>query len=79
MILRLAALAALFVVVADGAGAVSLREVIRACGDDGKTYCPKVGYGQPMQDCLIAHEGQLGAACKGVVGKLKQGERVTLF
>jgi len=79
MHLQYAAFALLPLLLAGAAQAVSLGEVIRSCGDDGKAYCAKVSYGKPMQDCLIAHEPELGAACKGVVEKLKKGEHVTLF
>ncbi len=61
------------------ANAVTLREVIRACGDDGKKLCPKVGYGRPMQNCLIDHEAALAPVCRSVTDRLKKGERVTLF
>lgn len=59
--------------------AVSLSQVIRDCGDDGKTFCKGVGYGQPMQDCLAAHKQSLKPQCQAVVTRLQNGEKVHLF
>jgi hypothetical protein len=59
--------------------AVSLRTVIRDCGDDGKRYCPKASYGQAMQDCLKQNFSKLTPSCKVVMTKLNNGERVTFF
>jgi hypothetical protein len=59
--------------------AVSLSQVIRDCGDDGKAFCKGVGYGKPMQDCLAAHKPMLRPACQAVVTRLQAGEKVHLF
>ncbi len=72
-------IAILVVLLETGANAVSLRSVIRDCGSDGKKYCPKVGYGQPMQDCLKLNFKKLEPACKDVIAKLSNGDHVTLF
>jgi hypothetical protein len=77
--LKLISLSVLAVLVATQANAVNLRTVIRDCGDDGKKYCPKASYGQPMQDCLKQNFKKLAPACKGVITKLNSGERVTFF
>lgn len=77
--LKLTLATALSVLLVTQANAVSLRSVIRDCGNDGKKYCPKVGYGQPMQDCLKQNFSKLAPACKGVITKLNNGERVTFF
>jgi hypothetical protein len=69
----------LLVFLAAQANAVSLRSVIRECGNDGKKYCPTAGYGQPMQDCLTQNFSKLAPACKGVIAKLNNGEHVTFF
>jgi hypothetical protein len=77
--LKLINLTALAVLFATQANAVSLRTIIRDCGNDGKKYCPKASYGQPMQDCLKQNFKKLTPACKGVITKLNNGERVTFF
>lgn len=59
--------------------AASLREVIRTCGDDGKTHCKGVGYGKPMQSCLSTNKDKLVPACRALVTRLESGEKVTLF
>ena len=64
---------------ASTAHAVSLSEVIRKCGDDGKAICKGVGYGQPMQDCLIANKPKLSAQCKPIIERLQKGEKVGIF
>jgi hypothetical protein len=76
---KFALAAALTLLFASYAEAVSLRTVIRDCGDDGKKYCPKASYGQPMQDCLKLNFSKLTPACKGVITKLNNGESVTFF
>jgi len=66
-------------VLATPAFAVSLSQVIRDCGDDGKKFCKGVGYGQPMQDCLIAHKAELQPSCKPIISKLEHGDKVRLL
>ena len=61
------------------AQAVSLSQVIRDCGDDSKAFCKGVGYGKPMQACLLSHRAKLTPACRVVVGRLEKGEPVRLF
>ena len=61
------------------AQAVSLSEVIRKCGNDGKAFCKGVGYGQPMQDCLVANKPKLSAQCKPIIERLQKGEKVGIF
>ena len=61
------------------AGAASLREVIRTCGDDGRKLCKGVDYGQAMQDCLSSKKAELTPQCRALVERLDKGERVTLF
>ena len=61
------------------AGAISLRQVIRDCGPDGKQYCKGVGYGAPMQACLSRNKEKLTPVCRAVVDRLDKGEKVTLF
>ena len=77
--LKFAVTAALMLLFTSYADAVSLRTVIRDCGDDGKRYCSKASYGKPMQDCLKQNFTKLAPACKGVITKLNNGERVTFF
>jgi hypothetical protein len=64
---------------ANQAQAVTVFQLSRACGTDGKTYCPKVSYGKPMQACLNSHIQQIAPACKALIIKLNNGERVTFF
>lgn len=59
--------------------AVSVGEIIRQCGDDSKAYCEGVGYGDPMQACLDRNYTKLTPACKGVVDRIRDGEKVSLF
>lgn len=59
--------------------AVSLSEVIRKCGDDGKAYCKGVGYGKPMQDCLVANKPKLSKKCTPIIERLQKGEKVGIF
>jgi len=61
------------------AHAVSIGQMAAACGDDSKTYCANVGYGNAMQDCLNTHYKSLGDACKAIMDRLNDGESVTLF
>lgn len=61
------------------AGAVSLRQVIRDCGPDGKVYCKGVGYGAPMQACLSRNKPKLKPVCRVIVERLDKGEKVKLF
>lgn len=59
--------------------AVSVGELIKTCGDDGKAYCEGVGYGDPMQQCLDKNYEKLTPQCKGVMDRIREGERVSLF
>lgn len=59
--------------------AVSVGEIISICGDDSGKYCANVGYGDPMQACLEENYAQLTDACKLIVDRIRDGERVTLF
>lgn len=59
--------------------AIGLRQVIRDCGPDGKLYCKGVGYGAPMQACLLKNKAKLTPICKAVVERLSKGEKVRLF
>ena len=61
------------------ASAIGLRQVIRDCGPDGKLYCKGVGYGAPMQACLLRNKEKLTPVCRAVVDRLDKGEKVTLF
>jgi hypothetical protein len=63
----------------NAAHAVTVWEIRRICGADSKTYCPKVGYGDPMKACLNKNITKLAPACKAVMGKINSGEKVTLF
>jgi hypothetical protein len=64
---------------ATSAHAIGLRQVIRDCGPDGKVYCKGVGYGAPMQACLLKNRAKLTPICKTVVDRLAKGEKVRLF
>ena len=64
---------------ATSAHAVSLREIIRDCGPDGRLYCKNVSYGAPMQACLSKNKGKLTPVCKAIVVRLDKGEKVRLF
>ncbi|MEM8539365.1 MAG: hypothetical protein AAGF25_00285 [Pseudomonadota bacterium] len=59
--------------------AASLREVVRTCGNDGKTHCKGVSYGKPMQACLLSNKAKLVPACRTLMMRLEAGEKVTLF
>lgn len=61
------------------ANAVSLRQVMRDCGDDSRALCAGVGYGDPMQACLSRNKASLSEACKAIVDRLENGEKVRLF
>jgi hypothetical protein len=61
------------------AHSIGLRQVIRDCGPDGKVYCKGVGYGAPMQACLLKNRAKLTPICKAVVDRLAKGEKVRLF
>ncbi len=61
------------------ANAVSLRQVMRDCGDDSRAHCTGVGYGQPMQDCLSRQKDKLSEECRKVVERLEKGEKVGIF
>jgi nanoRNase/pAp phosphatase (c-di-AMP/oligoRNAs hydrolase) len=76
---RLSAAALLILAIAAPASAVSLRQVIRDCGPDGKIYCKGVSYGAPMQACLSRNKAKLTPVCRAVVERLDRGEKVRLF
>lgn len=76
---KTAFLVAMLVMMTGSAGAASLREVIRSCGDDGKKLCNGVKYGKPMQACLAKNKSELQPTCRQLVERLQQGEKVTLF
>jgi hypothetical protein len=71
--------ALLILALAAPAAAVSLRQVIRDCGPDGKIYCSGVGYGAPMQTCLSRNKAKLTPVCRAIVDRLDKGEKVRLF
>ncbi len=77
--LRLFVLAVVMIQVAGQAHAVSLRKVISACSDDSGRYCKGVGYGDPMQACLLASRDKLEPQCRAIVDRIAAGEKVTLF
>lgn len=64
---------------ATGAAAVTVMEVAGICGDDAKAYCEGVGYGDAMTECLAKHRKQLQPACKAIVERIENGEKVSLF
>jgi hypothetical protein len=66
-------------VMAASAQAVTVWEIRRACGADGKNYCPKAGYGDPMKVCLNKNLAKLAPSCKVIMGRINGGERVRLF
>ncbi len=59
--------------------AVSVGEIISKCGSDSDLYCKGVGYGDPMQACLVANYSKLSKECKVVVDRIRNGEAVSLF
>jgi hypothetical protein len=61
------------------AWAVSLMDVIGKCGDDAKTYCQGVGYGDPMTACLAKYKVKLKPDCRLIVDRIEAGDRVSLF
>lgn len=72
-------LAAVAVMFASSAGAVSVMEIAGKCGDDAKVYCEGVGYGDAMTECLAQHRTKLQPACKVIVERIENGEKVSLF
>jgi hypothetical protein len=78
-LLRVCLFLALSTALAAPAGAVGLRQVIRDCGADGKTYCDGVGYGAPMQTCLARNKSRLAPACRAIIDRLEKGEEVEIF
>lgn len=64
---------------ATSAHAISLREVIRDCGPDGKLYCKNASYGAPMQACLSKNKAKLTPVCRAIIVRLDKGEKVRLF
>lgn len=62
-----------------GAHGVGLRQVIRDCGPDSKLYCKSVGYGAPMQACLLKNRTKLRPVCRAIVDRIARGEKVRLF
>jgi hypothetical protein len=64
---------------ASAAEAVTAWEIRRNCGNDGKTYCPKAGYGEPMKACLNVNFVKLTPQCKAVMKRINAGEKVRLF
>jgi hypothetical protein len=69
----------LLILTASQAQAVTLGEIIRNCRADGKALCPNASYGKAMQTCLAQHMKQLSPACKPIVVRLNNGEKVTFF
>jgi hypothetical protein len=64
---------------ASAAHAIGLTTVIRVCGDDSKAQCKGVGYGAPMQACLIKNKAKVTPACRKIVERLEKGEKVRVF
>ena len=74
------ALAAMIVAALCGsAGAVSVSQLARDCGDDSKVYCKGVGYGDAMTRCLTDNYKKLRPECRVLVDRVNNGEKVTLF
>jgi hypothetical protein len=69
----------LLVLLAGSADAVTVWEIRRACGSDGKAYCPKASYGDPMKSCLNLNFTKLAPSCKAVMKRINSGEKVRLF
>ena len=61
------------------AQAVGLATLIRICGDDSKALCRGVSYGAPMQACLIRNKAKVTPACRKIVERLENGEKVRVF
>jgi hypothetical protein len=61
------------------AEAVTMSEAFRQCYSDGRRWCPNLGHGSRMQDCLNLHFKQLSPGCQKIVIRLNQGETITLF
>lgn len=76
---RLALAAAVCAALTTASFAVSVGEIISNCGDDSDVYCKGVGYGDPMQACLVANYSKLSKECKVIVDRLRNGETVSLF
>jgi hypothetical protein len=64
---------------ATAAYSVSLRQVIRDCGPDGKIHCNGIKYGAPMQACLSKNKSKLTPVCRAIVDRIEKGEKVRLF
>lgn len=76
---KLTVTAILLAALTTGAMAVSVLELSGKCGDDAKTYCDGVGYGDAMTECLDQHRSKLQAECRVIVDRIKGGEKVSLF
>jgi hypothetical protein len=63
----------------NAAEAVTVWEIRRDCGTDGKTYCPKSGYGEPMKACLNLNLAKLTLQCKAIMKRINGGEKLRLF
>jgi hypothetical protein len=72
-------IAAVMLLGAAPASAITVWEIRRACGNDGTTYCPKASYGDPMKACLNKNFKKLTPNCKAVMKRINGGERVKLF
>lgn len=77
--IKVGSIALAAIVFATAAHAVSLREIIRDCGTDGKKYCKGVSYGAPMQACLSKQKDKLSPKCRAIVERLEKGEKVRLL
>jgi hypothetical protein len=76
---RLALAVAICAALTTSSLAVSVGEIISKCGSDSDLYCKGVGYGDPMQACLVANYSKLSKECKVVVDRIRNGEAVSLF
>jgi uncharacterized GH25 family protein len=76
---KLLLIIALSILGAGSAHAITVWEIRRACGSDGKAYCPKASYGEPMKVCLNKNNAKLTLSCKAVMKRLNAGEKVKLF
>jgi hypothetical protein len=61
------------------AEAVTMNEAISKCYSDGRRWCPNLGHGSKMQNCLNQHFKQLSTGCQSIVIRLNQGETISLF
>jgi hypothetical protein len=59
--------------------AVTMSEAFKLCYSDGREWCPNLGHGSRMQDCLNLHFKQLSPSCQKIVIRLNEGEKITLF